>query len=253
MWLLIQPPVYLFTCCQPGPPASQVVLCYPVADRDAEESTADSFPSKDFSEEYRKLAGFLSSSTGAKILIYSQRQSPIQTSSEVLNSSEVSHTWDHSRGYVKLSLTFLSQGHKSCALVMKDTCCRQWFLAAKPSSAGAYVLLTFSPLHVLTMPKVCLHLSRFHYGPERSQLKGERVMLKHLQYLGHHPPEKHIIYLMPRHVSMPEGLAWRHLWVLEIEKLFDISKPHRAKTIKFCTLQTIHRQWRELNPKWCLY
>lgn len=61
-----------------GPPASQVVLCYPIADRDAEESTVDSFPSKDFSEEYRELAGFLSSSTGAKIFIYSQRQSPIQ-------------------------------------------------------------------------------------------------------------------------------------------------------------------------------
>lgn len=175
-----------------------------------------------------------------------------ESSSEVLISSEVSHTGiiTEDTQSCLLSFTFLSQGHKSYTHIMKDIYSREWFLASRPSSSGAYVLLTFSPLLMPTMPKTCLHLSRLHRRPERSQLKGKGLTLKCLQYLCHHPPEKHIINLMPRYVS--HGLK-ACLRMLEVKRLFDITEPHEADSTKLCTLQTIHRQWRELNPKSHLY
>lgn len=75
---MVTDPTFCLSFHMPGPPASQVVLYNPVAVKDAEGSTADSFPSKDFPEEGRELAGFLSRSIAAKILIYSHRQSLVQ-------------------------------------------------------------------------------------------------------------------------------------------------------------------------------
>lgn len=77
-----------------------------------------------------------------------------------------------------LLYTFSSQGHKSYASIIKDICSRERSLASRPSGAGDYVLLTFSPLHVPTLPKICLQLSRLRHGPETSQLKRKGAQVK---------------------------------------------------------------------------
>lgn len=152
-----------------------------------------------------------------------------------------------------LSFTFLTQDLKSCACILKDICSREWLLASKPSSAGVYALLTFSPLHMPTTPQTCLHLTRLYRGPEKSQLKGKGVIWKCLQYLCYHPPEKHHINPMPRYVSC--GLKAWHGGVYRCwrQKGFLILESHKAESTKLYTLQTIHRQWRQLSPESHLY
>lgn len=151
------------------------------------------------------------------------------------------------------SFTFLTQGHKSYACILKDICSREWVLASKPSSVGAYALLTFSPLHMPTMPQTGLHLVRLYHGPGRSQLKGKGVMLKSLQYLCHHPPKKHHINPMPKYVS--RGLKAWHKSVYRCwrQKGLLILELHKAEGTKLYAFQTIHRQWGELSPESHLY
>lgn len=167
MWLWIQPPLYPSTCCCPGKPSRM-------------QRETPQTPSLAVIPQGGQLSGFLSDSTGSKAFHLFPCTEPYSSSSEVLSLQKF-HAQGSQQMICKatfLLYTFSSQGHKSYASIIKDICSREWSLASRPSSAGDYVLLTFSPLHVPTLPKICLQLSRLRHSPETSQLKRKGAQVK---------------------------------------------------------------------------
>lgn len=111
-------------------------------------------------------------------------------------------------------------------------------IPSRPSTQG---LICHS--HFALCLKTCLHLSRLYHGPERSQSKGVQAKMPEIltspstRETHHSFDAKCIAWPKARHKSA--NGCWKQKGFLILQN------QNTAKSTKFCTVQSTHRQWTE--------